>query len=271
MHRAGTLRANAAAMERSTKLRGRCYLACTPFHWCPALLLVASFLSCGGLAGLVPSQLPPSSVTVTLVPSNASVFLGDPLTFTATVANTADRAVSWSVNGIPGGNATVGTIDADGVYTAPANLPSPALVSVQAVSEADDSKNSIALVTIASGISVSVSPQTMLVELGASRPFTGTRPSAQSPDAPLSDDDRTGLRVLYPDPADSVHIGTISGRVQPGNPLALPISPAGIAGIFPAQVVAVDNTSGMVAAAVMAGVAATPARRNSTVHLPCTG
>jgi hypothetical protein len=83
--------------------------------------------------------------------------------------------------------------------------------------------------------------------------MTGTRPTAQSPDAPLSDDDRTGLRVLYPDPSDSAHIGAISGRVLPANPLSLPTSPAGVTGIFPTQVVAVDNATGSVTAAVMAG------------------
>ena len=153
----------------------------TSFPWRLALLLVASLLGCGGLVGSGPSQPPPSSITVTVVPATASVLLGDPLTFTATVANTANTAVSWSVNGIPGGNATVGTIDADGVYTAPANLPSPVSVSVQATSAADTSKNSTSLVTITSGISVSVSPQTMPVELGASRPFTATVNSAGNP------------------------------------------------------------------------------------------
>ncbi|HTC61500.1 MAG TPA: matrixin family metalloprotease [Candidatus Saccharimonadales bacterium] len=83
--------------------------------------------------------------------------------------------------------------------------------------------------------------------------FSGARPTAQSPDAPLADDDRTGLRVLYPNPADSVHIGTITGHVLPANPLALPISPAGVTGIFPAQVVALDNATGNVAVAVLAG------------------
>ena len=83
--------------------------------------------------------------------------------------------------------------------------------------------------------------------------MAGTRPGARSPDAPLSDDDRTGLRILYPDPTDSAHIGTISGRVLPANPLALPLSPAGVTGIFPAQVVAVDNATGTVTSAVMAG------------------
>jgi hypothetical protein len=101
-------------------------------------------------------------------------------TFTATVSNTADTSVSWSVNGIPGGNATMGTIDAGGVYTAPANLPAPVSVSVQATSAADTSKTSASLVTITSDISVSVSPQTMPVELGASRPFTATVNSADN-------------------------------------------------------------------------------------------
>jgi hypothetical protein len=50
-----------------------------------------------------------------------------------------------------------------------------------------------------------------------------------------------------------VHIGTIRGRVLPANPLALPISPAGVTGIFPAQVVALDNATGAVTATVMSG------------------
>ncbi|HEX4642399.1 MAG TPA: matrixin family metalloprotease [Candidatus Acidoferrales bacterium] len=83
--------------------------------------------------------------------------------------------------------------------------------------------------------------------------ITGSRPTPQSPDAPLSEDDRTGLRTLYPDPADSVHIGTIRGRVLPANPLALPISPVGVTGIFPAQVVALDTATGTVTAGVIAG------------------
>ena len=83
--------------------------------------------------------------------------------------------------------------------------------------------------------------------------FTGTRPTAQFPDGPLSDDDRTGLRVLYPDPTDSVHVGTISGRVLPANPLALPLSPAGVTGVFPAHLVALDNATGAVIAAIVAG------------------
>jgi hypothetical protein len=83
--------------------------------------------------------------------------------------------------------------------------------------------------------------------------FTGTRPSLQQPDAPLSEDDRTGLRVLYPDAADTTHSGTITGRILAANPLSLPAVPAGVTGIFGAQVVALDAVSGNVVAGVLDG------------------
>src|SRR5258705_10985311 len=62
--------------------------------------------------------------------------------------------------------------------------------------------------------------------------FNGPLPSVQQPDAPLGADDRTGLRILYPDPADAVNIGVIAGRILPANPLSLPLSPPGVAAIF---------------------------------------
>jgi len=83
--------------------------------------------------------------------------------------------------------------------------------------------------------------------------YTGTRPTAQQLDAPLSDDDRTGLRALYPDPTDTLHIGTISGRILPANPLSLPANPPGVTGIFGAQVVAMDSATGAVIAATLGG------------------
>ena len=83
--------------------------------------------------------------------------------------------------------------------------------------------------------------------------FTGMRPTAQQPDAPLSDDDRTGLRVLYHDPADAQFVGSIQGRILPANPLSLPTSPQGVTGVFGAHVVAVDAASGSVIAGILGG------------------
>jgi hypothetical protein len=104
--------------------------------------------------------------------------------------------------------------------------------------------------------------------------FSGMRPTAQQSDAPLGDDDRTGLRVLYPDPADTANVGSLSGHVLPANPLSLPASPPGVTGIFGAHVVAVDAASGAVIGAGLGGwscVAPGPAQFDGTYeisHLP---
>ncbi len=83
--------------------------------------------------------------------------------------------------------------------------------------------------------------------------FTGARPSAQYPDAPLADDDRTGLRVLYHDPLDTTYLGSIQGHILPANPISLPLAPPGVTGIFGAHVVAVDATTGSVIAGSLGG------------------
>lgn len=79
----------------------------------------------------------------------------------------------------------------------------------------------------------------------------------------LSDDDRVGLRVLYPSATDTVNIGSISGRVLLVNPISLAGLPApspgrSVAGIFGAHVVAVDAGTGAVVAGVFAGWACDP-------------
>jgi hypothetical protein len=83
--------------------------------------------------------------------------------------------------------------------------------------------------------------------------FTGVRPTTQQPDAPLADDDRTGLRTLYSDPNDTTYVGSIQGHILPANPLSLPTAPPGVTGIFGAHVVAVDVSTGNVIAGTLGG------------------
>jgi hypothetical protein len=120
---------------------------------------------------------------VTVISTSSNVLLGDALTFTTNVTNTSDTGVTWSVNGVPGGNNTVGTIAASGVYTAPADLPVPATVQVTATSQADATKFGSTDLTIQSDISIGLAPSSAKVELGATRAFHATITSGGHPDA----------------------------------------------------------------------------------------
>ena len=108
--------------------------------------------------------------------------LGNQVTFTATVTNTTDTTVSWSVNSIAGGNSTVGTISSAGVYNAPANLPSPATVQVTATSHANPTKSNTADITVTSDITLSLTPNPASVDLGATQRFQAAFTSAGHPD-----------------------------------------------------------------------------------------
>jgi hypothetical protein len=86
--------------------------------------------------------------------------------------------------------------------------------------------------------------------------FLGDRPTAQVPDAPLSDDDRAGIRALYPDPNDAINVGAIRGRIMPANPFALATFAATstgkfMTGMMGAHVVAVDADTGSVIAGTL--------------------
>ena len=87
------------------------------------------------------------AVQVALCPASASVPTGGTQGFAATLANTSDTSVVWQVNGVDGGNATVGTISSTGVYTAPASMPASG-VTVTALSAADNAATASANLTI---------------------------------------------------------------------------------------------------------------------------
>jgi serine protease len=89
------------------------------------------------------------NVDVSVSPTSASVQAsGGTLTFTATVTGATNAGVTWQVNGVAGGNSTVGTISALGIYKAPASVPSPETVTVTAVSIQDPTRTASAQVTI---------------------------------------------------------------------------------------------------------------------------
>jgi hypothetical protein len=111
-------------------------------------------VGCATITPLPPP--PPLDISVTILPTSGVVTLGNQLTFTATVKNSSDEAVSWSVSGVSGGNASLGTITVGGVYTAPQDLPNPASVQIVATSHADTPKSATATVQIQSDIGITL-------------------------------------------------------------------------------------------------------------------
>ena len=53
-----------------------------------------------------------SAQSISVTPANESVVTGGSKQFTAAVTGLATSSVNWAVNGVPGGSAATGTIDA---------------------------------------------------------------------------------------------------------------------------------------------------------------
>jgi hypothetical protein len=90
----------------------------------------------------------PSTATLALGAAPVSLTVGQTFQFTPQVSNTSNSVATWMVNGVAGGNSTVGTISNTGIYTAPASVPIPATVTITAVSKADASNRASVRITI---------------------------------------------------------------------------------------------------------------------------
>lgn len=116
-------------------------------------------------------------VAVATSPSSATVVAGKTQQFSASVSNASDTSVLWSVNGVAGGNATVGTISAAGLYTAPAAVPNPASVTVTASSVASPGTSASASVSISAPppvVAVSLSPSSAQLKPAATLQLSAT-------------------------------------------------------------------------------------------------
>ncbi|HKB54123.1 MAG TPA: hypothetical protein VKD22_08990, partial [Ramlibacter sp.] len=118
---------------------------------------------------------------MTIQPGSATLFLGQTQQFAATVTGSSNIGVTWAVNGVPGGNATAGTISGSGLYTAPAILPAGSAVSVSATSVADATARAEASVALQDDIAVSVSPDPATVPAGSTQVFTAAVSGSGSP------------------------------------------------------------------------------------------
>ena len=154
-----------------------------------ALACLMSISSCGGGSGQV------TVTAVTISPASATVQINTTASFTAQVAlsNTTDTSttttiVTWYVNGVAGGNTSIGTIgtstldDQVGIYTAPATVPTtnngqvnitattPQIPGSTTNTNLITSNTAIATVGIGTGLSVNPTSATVF----AGQPFQFT-------------------------------------------------------------------------------------------------
>lgn len=164
-----------------------------------ALILAA----CGGGSG------GSTVVSVNITPTSATVPLNGTTDFTAVVnltnsstATSTSTEVTWEVNGIAGGNTTVGTItglstdEQVGVYTAPGVTPTTnnGVVSITAVAPQNPGSttsstssatvtSNTASVTIGAGTGLAITQLTTSVPAGATHQFAATLNGLNDPNA----------------------------------------------------------------------------------------
>jgi uncharacterized protein (DUF1800 family) len=105
---------------------------------------------------------PPVSLTIS--PTTATVRGGTSRTFSTSVKNTNTRDVDWLVNGVVGGNATVGLITTAGIYTGPLNIAAVGgTVKVRARSKKDPTAFAESTVTLQNPVPTisSINPTTL--------------------------------------------------------------------------------------------------------------
>jgi hypothetical protein len=157
---------------QSSRVRNRRMRFCT--------LIVVGLCGCGGGGTQPPPPPPPpapvvSSVSVT--PANASILVKATQQFAANVQGSGNfnPAVTWYVNDVQGGNSTVGTISASGLFAAPSTVPNPTQVTVKAQSVQDTSKSGTSLASInPENVQISVSPSSAPLQLSGTQKFNVT-------------------------------------------------------------------------------------------------
>jgi hypothetical protein len=91
---------------------------------------------------------PVTNISVTISPATVSVSVATTQQFQDFIQGGTNSVTIWQVNGTTSGNDTVGRIDSNGLYHAPVTIPSPATVTVTAVSFEDQKVSATSNVTI---------------------------------------------------------------------------------------------------------------------------
>jgi Big-like domain-containing protein/putative Ig domain-containing protein len=167
------------------------------------------------------SQAEAVTLKISVTPPNPSIQVFHSQQFTATVAGVPNTAVQWTINGIAGGNSTLGVIDSTGFYTAPIAVPAPATIQVQATSVVDGSQSA--------AVQAAITPDTIAPQVIAVTPSNLATNVSLQPTIQVTFDARmdpsslsTGFSLLQGTTSIPVTVG-----YDPSNSLVT-LSPQGI-------------------------------------------
>ena len=107
------------------------------------------------------------AVSVSVTPAAASLRASQIQQFTASANNTANTAVIWSLS------PAIGTLS-NGLYAAPANIPTAESLTITATSVADPTKSSSATIALLPPVTVALMPPSVSLNPSQTQQFTAT-------------------------------------------------------------------------------------------------
>jgi hypothetical protein len=108
------------------------------------------------------------AVSVSVTPNSVSLGASQSQSFAATVANSSNHAVTWTVS------PAVGSISTAGLYTAPGTIATAQTVTVTATSVATPTKSASASISLTPAVSVSLTPGSVSLGASQSQSFAAT-------------------------------------------------------------------------------------------------
>jgi uncharacterized protein (DUF1800 family) len=123
---------------------------------------------------------PSPEISLAISPTTATVRPGINQYFSVTVTGTTNTAVTWSLNNLPTGSATIGYVNAQGVdgayYAPPADVPIPNTLTLTVTSNADPTKKATSTLTLVNPTPTVTSVTPSSIGVGAFMfTVTGTR------------------------------------------------------------------------------------------------
>ncbi len=150
---------------------------------------------------------PVKGISVTISPATVSVNVVTTQQFQDAIQGGTNNVTIWQVNGITGGNDTIGRIDSNGLYHAPTTIPSPAIVTVTAISFEDE--------TVSASATVAITPAPSVTITSPSGPVTVTSGSANSLTfSAVETGGTTGIILWYAGPLGG--LGVLGGNATVG-------------------------------------------------------